>query len=141
MDKKKIDKLLKQYINYHDYINIYNTFDDCFLNEDVNIEQRQSFIDGMDMILDTLNDDELFVITKLYNLECEPYLRKWTPGEVPYEEILLMDECDFERNKYYQIKENAYKKIKDKITMLNVNTKENWLTLIESYIINLLKKE
>lgn len=124
MNKEKIDKLLKQYINYNDYINIYNTFDDCFLNEDVNLEQRQSFIDGMDMILDTLNDDELFVITKLYNLECEPYLRKWTPGEVPDEEILLMDECDFGRDKYFKVKSNSYKKIKDKISMLDVKTKE-----------------
>ena len=140
MDKEKIDKLLKQYINYHDYINIYNTFDDCFLNEDVNLEQRQSFIDGMDMILDTLNDDELFVITKLYNLECEPYLRKWTPGEVPYEEILMMEEVNFGQDKYFRIKNNAFKKINKKISMINTGTKRNWLTLIEKYILDLISK-
>jgi hypothetical protein len=141
MDKEKIDKLLKQYINYNDYINIYNTFDDCFLNEDVNLEQRQSFIDGMDMILDTLNDDELFVITKLYNLECEPYLRKWTPGEVPYEEILLMDEFDFGKDKYFNLKNKAFKKINDKISMIDVKTKDNWLMIIQHYILNLIKTE
>lgn len=138
MDREKIDKLLKQYINYNDYINIYNTFDDCFLNEDVNLEQRQSFIDGMDMILDTLNDDELFVITKLYNLECEPYLRRWTPGEVPYEEILLMDECDFSQKQYYRIKNKAFKKINKKLSMIDTKSKENWLMLIQKYILNII---
>jgi len=141
MDKKKIDKLLKQYINYHDYINIYNTFDDCFLNEDVNIEQRQSFIDGMDMILDTLNDDELFVITKLYNLECEPYLRKWTPGEVPDEEILLMEEVQFNRRKYYQLKSSAFQKINSKLSMIDIRTKDNWLMMIQKYILNIIDKD
>ena len=139
MDKEKVDKLLKQYINYHDYINIYNKFDDCFLNEDVNLEQRQSFIDGMDMILDTLNDDELFVITKLYNLECEPYLRKWTPGEVPDEEILLMEEWEHKRNKYFDTKKNAFKQINKKISMINLKNKDDWLKLAISYILNKLK--
>ena len=140
MDKELVDKVLKQYINYNDYINIYNTFDDCFLNEDVNLEQRQSFIDGMDMILDTLNDDELFVITKLYNLECEPYLRKWTPGEVPDEEILLMEEFNFNRSKYYQLRSSAFNKIYNKLSMIDVKTKENWLMLIQKYILNMINK-
>jgi hypothetical protein len=111
MDKELVDKVLKQYINYCDYITIYEKFDDIFKDKEVNLQQKKNFVDTVDKMLITLNDDELFIITQLYNLELEPYLRKWTPGSVPDNEIILMDGWDKKEASFYRSKASAFDKL------------------------------
>ena len=120
MDKKLVDKVLKQYINYCDYITIYEKFDDIFKDKEVNLQQKKNFVDTVDKMLITLNDDELFIITQLYNLELEPYLRKWTPGSVPDNEIIEMEEWEKSERSYFTIKLDAYEKLINKFEMIAV---------------------
>lgn len=119
MDKELVDKVLKQYINYCDYITIYEKFDDIFKDKQVNSQQKKNFVDTVDRMLITLNDDELFIITQLYNLELEPYLRKWTAGSIPDNEIYNMDEWKFEEWKYYKVKKQALNKLTTLFVMIN----------------------
>lgn len=118
MDKELVDKVLKQYINYCDYITIYEKFDDIFKDRKVNLQQKKNFVDTVDKMLITLNDDELFIITQLYNLELEPYLRKWTPGSVPDEEIWSDDKANMQRRKYFDVKNDVFEKLTELFNMI-----------------------
>ena len=120
MDKELVDKVLKQYINYCDYITIYEKFDDIFKDRQVNLQQKKNFVDTVDRMLITLNDDELFIITQLYNLELEPYLRKWTPGKVPDEEIYQMEEFNLSERHYYRIKKSVLTQLSEMFKMVSV---------------------
>ena len=118
MDKELVDKVLKQYINYCDYITIYEKFDDIFKDKEVNLQQKKNFVDTVDKMLITLNDDELFIITQLYNLELEPYLRKWSPGDVPDEEVWGDDSFRYQQRKYFDVKSNCFEKLSKLFNMM-----------------------
>ena len=119
MDKELVDKVLKQYIQYSDFLTIYEKFDDIFKDRQVDLQQKKNFVDTVDRMLITLNDDELFIITQLYNLEAEPYLRKWTAGDVPDNEVYNMQEWEYKDSKYYEIKLKAINKLSNLFSMID----------------------
>ena len=120
MDKELVDKVLKQYIQYSDFLTIYEKFDDIFKDKEVNLRQKKNFVDTVDRMLITLNDDELFIITQLYNLEAEPYLRKWTAGGIPDNEVYNMEEWDKGEVSYFKYKSKCYDKLSKLMEMIEV---------------------
>ena len=119
MDKELVDKVLKQYIQYSDFLTIYEKFDDIFKDKEVNLRQKKNFVDTVDRMLITLNDDELFIITQLYNLEAEPYLRKWTAGSIPDNEVYNMEEWEYTERHYTNVKNNAFNKLTTLFVMID----------------------
>ena len=119
MNKELVDKVLKQYIQYSDFLAIYEKFDDIFKDRQVNLQQKKNFVDTVDRMLITLNDDELFIITQLYNLEAEPYLKKWTAGSIPDNEVYNMGEWPYSEMQYFRVKKDALNKLTSLLAMIN----------------------
>jgi len=110
MDRQEVDKILKEYkfvLDLNDMYRVANKKGSKIKNYD----NRKYIVDVVETALTKLSDDQLFIMTKKYNLEDEAYLRKYGIGEVPDNEIMEMEEFDYAKMTYFRKKKKAYKKL------------------------------
>lgn len=110
MDKSEVDKILKEYKFVLDLNDMYRVANKKGSKME-NYENRKYIVDIVETALTKLSDDQLFIITKKYNLEDEAYLRKYEIGETPDDEIADMEEFDYGRRSYFRKKKSALNKL------------------------------
>lgn len=122
--KKRVNKIMLKYREYQDFMIRYkykmSTYEKKQFKES-ELQEVQIFIDIIDKMLIKLSDDELFIITSIFNLEDEPYLRKFEPGQVPKEEIIFDDEFGKSRAYFYKCQKSAYENLYNYMKILNLN--------------------
>lgn len=108
MDKSEVDKILKEYKFVLDLNDMYRVANKKGSKME-NYKNRKYIVDVVEAALTKLSDDQLFIITKKYNLEDEAYLRKYGIGETPDNEIMEMEEFQYAQMTYFRKKKKAYK--------------------------------
>jgi len=134
MDKKLVKKHMQRYKLYSDWIEIYNDqltsgmgmsyegvggksegFKSDVENKVIKRDEKykeykdkKQYIELIDKVLDKLTDHERIIIEMKYNLRNKKKLKKYqiTPDKVIYSD----DSFEYERRKYYDIKDSAYSK-------------------------------
>ena len=79
-------------------------------------KDKKQYIELIDKVLDKLTDHERIIIEMKYNLRNKKKLKKYqtTPDKVIYSD----DSFEYERRKYYDIKDSAYSKATELLKIL-----------------------
>lgn len=119
--KKRVNKVMMKYRKYQDFMHIhsYRRISKSHKIKEAKWKEAQNFINTVDEMLIKLSDDELFIIISIFNLEYEPYLRKFEAGQVPNEEIII--DLDKSRSYFFKYKKSAYEKLYNYMKKLDLD--------------------